>query len=275
MTGRGRVRPVSSLALAAFAALGALGALAALGTPAAAQDGAGGRRMVPFGVGERAEYSVSLGIFGDVGKGHMEVVGVEDVDGKPTYHLQFQVRGKVLLGSVDTRLESWMDVAGLFTRRIHKDQDEVNYEADKWYDVWPERKLYQRRSTGAIDTLPTARPQDEVSFMYYVRTMPLEVGETYTLNDYYRRSGNPVTIRVVRRDTLRGIGDSEIPVLVVRPVIKTSGLFGEGGEAELYFTDDWRRILVKMTSKVPVIGRLGLTLTSYTPGQRLQGGAGR
>jgi hypothetical protein len=26
-----------------------------------------------------------------------------------------------------------------------------------------------------------------------------------------------------------------------------------------------------MTSKVPVIGRLGLTLTGYTPGQRLDG----
>src|SRR5690606_176992 len=124
---------------------------------------------------------------------------------------------------------------------------------------------YQRRSTGAIDTLPSTTPQDEVSFMYYVRTMPLEVGKTYRLNDYYRRSGNPVVIHVVRSDTLRGIGDSDIPVLVIRPVIKTSGLFGEGGEAELYFTDDWRRILVKMTSKVPVIGRLGLTLTKYTP----------
>jgi hypothetical protein len=26
---------------------------------------------------------------------------------------------------------------------------------------------------------------------------------------------------------------------------------------------------VKMTSKVPVIGRLGLTLTGYSPGERL------
>jgi hypothetical protein len=245
-------------------------ALLATATAGAAQsDGRAGGRFVPFGVGERAEYRVSLGIFGDVGTGHMEVVGLETVDGHRTYHLQFDLRGKVLLGSVDTRLESWMDTNGLFTRRIHKDQDEVNYEADKWYDVWPERKLYQRRSSGAIDTLPTSRPQDEVSFMYYVRTLPLEVGRTYTLNDYYRRSGNPVTIHVVRRDTLRGTGGTDVPVVVIRPVIKTSGLFGEGGEAELYFTDDWRRILVKMTSKVPIIGRLGLTLTKYTPGRRL------
>lgn len=245
--------------------------LAAAAALPAQTDGRAGDRFVPFGVGERAEYSVSLGIFGKVGQGHMEVVGLEDVDGNQTYHLQFQVQGKVLVGSVDTRLESWMDTDGLFTRRIHKDQDEIAYEADKWYDVWPERKLYQRRETGSIDTLPSTTPQDEVSFMYYVRTMPLEVGQTYTLNDYYRRSGNPVTIQVVRRDTLRGLDESDIPVLVIRPIIKTSGLFGEGGEAELFFTDDWRRILVRMTSKVPVIGRLGLSLTKYTPGRRLDG----
>ena len=236
---------------------------------------AGGGRIIPFGVGERAEYDVSLGVFGDVGEGHMEVVEMETVDGHPTYHVRFKINGRVLLGSVDTELESWIDADGLFTRRIHKNQDEINYEADKWYDVYPERKIYRRRATGAVDTLPSTTPQDEVSILYYVRTMPLEVGRTYTLNDYYRRSGNPVKIQVVRKDTLRGMGGTDLPVIVVRPIIKTSGLFGEGGEAELYFTDDWRRILVKMTSKVPVVGRLGLTLKSYKPGRRRDSSAGR
>ncbi len=222
-------------------------------------------RFVPFGPGERAEYAVSLGLFGNVGKGSMEVVGVDSVDGHPTFHLRFTVKGKVAFAGVDDVLESWMDVNGLFTRRIHKDQDEVNYETDRWYDVYPEQMIYRRRSTGSVDTLASAQPLDEVSFLYYIRTLPLEVGETYTFERYYKRSGNPVTLKVVRRDTMEGLNGSRIPVIVVRPIIQTQGLFGEGGEAEVYFTDDWRRILVKMTSKVPVIGRLGLMLTSYTP----------
>ena len=231
-----------------------------------------GVARVPFGVGERAEYSVTLGLFGDVGEGSMEVVGVDTVHGHPTYHLRFDLEGGVAFAKVDDTLEAWLDVAGLFTRRIHQDQHEVNYERNRWYDLYPDSMFYQRRSTGARDTLASRQPLDEVGFLYWVRTLPLEVGETYTFNRYYKRSGNPVRLKVLRKETIRGEGGADIPVVVVQPLIKTSGLFGEGGEAEVYFTDDWRRILVKMTSKVPVIGRLGLTLTNYTPGRRLQAG---
>lgn len=224
---------------------------------------------VPFGPGERAEYRVTLGILGGVGEGSMEVMGIEEVHGHPTYHLRFDLEGRVAFAKVDDRLESWMDVQGLFARRIHKDQHEVNYKTDRWYEFFPDSMFYQRVETGDTATLASPEPLDEVSFLYFVRTLPLEPGETYTFNRYYKESGNPVTIKVLRRETMTGSDGSQIPVVVVQPIIETSGLFGQGGEAEVYFTDDWRRILVKMTSKVPVIGRLGLTLTGYTPGERL------
>lgn len=242
----------------------------AVAAPAAAQ--AGGARSVPFGVGERAEYRVTLGIFGGVGEGSMEVVKVEKVHGHPTYHLRFDLEGGVAFAKVDDTLESWMDVAGLFTRRIHQDQHEVNYRRDRWYDMYPDSMFYQRRSTGDTGPLASSEPLDEVAFLYWVRTIPLEVGRTYTFNRYYKESGNPVQLKVLRKETIKGEGGADIPVIVVQPIIKTSGLFGEGGEAEVYFTDDWRRVLVKMSSKVPIIGRLGLTLTSYTAGRRLGAG---
>lgn len=244
---------------------------AAPALPAAAQGGSA--RAVPFGVGERAEYDVSLGFLGDVGSGSMEVVKVESVHGHPSYHLRFRLQGKVAFARVDDTLEAWLDVAGLFTRRIHQDQHEVNYRRDRWYDLFPDSMFYRRLETGNTAPLASREPLDEVGFLYWVRTLPLEVGRTYTFNRYYKESGNPVRLKVLRKETIQGIGGSDIPVIVVQPIIRTSGLFGEGGEAEVYFTDDWRRILVRMTSKVPVIGRLGLTLTSYTPGRRV-GSAG-
>lgn len=239
---------------------------AALAAPVQAQNGG---RMVPFGVGERAEYSVSLGMFGDVGVGSMEVVKIENVHGHRTYHLRFKLNGKVAFARVDDTLESWLDVSRLFARRIHQDQHEVNYRRKRGYDFFPDSMFYRRRETGNTARLASSEPLDEVSFLYWIRTQPLEVGKTYTYNRYYKESGNPVRLKVLRRETIKGTGGVDVPVVVVQPIIKTSGLFGEGGEAEVYFTDDWRRILVKMTSKVPVIGRLGLTLTSYTPGTRV------
>lgn len=243
---------------------------AAVAAPVSAQTA--GAKAVPFGVGERAEYDVTLGLFGDVGNGSMEVVKVETVHGHPTYHLRFSLQGKVAFAKVDDTLESWMDVRGLFSRRIHQNQHEINYQRDRWYDLFPDSMLYRRRSTGNTAPLASAQPLDEVAFLYWVRTLPLEVGRTYTFDRYYKASGNPVRLKVLRKETIKGEGGADIPVIVVRPIIKTSGLFGEGGDAEVYFTDDWRRILVKMTSKVPVIGRLGLTLKGYTPGRRLAEG---
>ena len=224
---------------------------------------------VPFGPGERAEYDVTLGIFGTVGEGFMEVVGLEDVHGHPTYHLRFDLEGRVTFAKVDDTFESWLDVRELFARRMYKDQHEVNYKAQKGYDFFPEQMVFENHDTGEQEELASPEPLDEVSFLYFVRTLPLNPGETYTFDRYYKESGNPVTIKVLRRETMLGADGSQVPVVVVQPIIETSGLFGQGGEAEVYFTDDRRRILVKMTSKVPIIGRLGLTLTGYTPGERL------
>jgi hypothetical protein len=257
--------------VAAVAAAAAIAAGAAV-VPAHAQNGAPAptrSASVPFGVGERAEYSVSLGFLGTVGEGSMEIVGLEDVHGHETYHLRLDIEGKVLVGSVDTRLESWLDTDQLFARRFHKDQHELNYRANRWYDFHPDSMIYRRQSTGEVDSLASAQPLDDVSFLYFARTLPLEPGDTYTFDRYYKDSGNPVVLKVLRREVMKNPNGDDIPVVVVQPIIQTGGLFGEGGEAEVYFTDDWRRILVKMTSKVPVIGRLGLTLKGYTPGRRL------
>lgn len=225
---------------------------------------------VPFAPGERAEYSVSLGIFGNVGTGFMEVVGTERVHGHETYHLRFALKGRVLVGSVDDVFESWLDTEQLFARRHYKRQHELTYKAERSYDFFPDSMFFRHRTSGKTEPLATAEPLDEVSFLYFARTLDLRPGRTYTLNRYYKDSGNPVTLKVLRREVLTADDGSKVPVVVVQPIIQTSGLFGEGGRAEVYFTDDEHRILVKMTSKVPVIGRLGLTLTSFKHGQPLR-----
>ena len=116
--------------------------------------------------------------------------------------------------------------------------------------------------------LASNQPLDDVSFIYFVRTIPLEVGRTYTWNRYWKADGNPVTVRVLRRERIE-VPAGTFNTLVLQPIIQTDGLFGEGGEALIYLTDDNRRLLVKMTSRVPVIGNLTLQMESYTPGRRV------
>src|SRR5436190_4291185 len=95
-------------------------ALLALALPASAQDA---RAPVPFGLGERADYSVKYGPF-SVGSGIMEVVSLDTVRGRETWHTIFRVRGGVPGFRVNDRMESWMDTGTLASLRHRQELDE-------------------------------------------------------------------------------------------------------------------------------------------------------
>jgi hypothetical protein len=223
---------------------------------------------VPFGVGERAQYRVSYGMMGRVGTGSMEVKGIEMVNGHPTYHLDFRLQGRILLvGRVNDLHESWLDVNGLFARRFRQDIHEINFKRKRERNFFPS----ELRWTGFTNehqesgTLTTAQPLDDTSFLYYVRTLPLVVGQEYTLDKYWNPDGNPVIIRVLRTQRLR-VPAGTFETVVIQPIIKTDGLFSEGGQAEVYFTNDADRVLVRLHAKVS-IGTLDLQLEEFTPGR--------
>lgn len=223
---------------------------------------------VPFGPGEKLTYKVSVGILGGVGKGAMEVLEVENIHDEPSYKLRFSLNGGVPFYKVDTRLQSWLDVDELVARRFEQDQKEGKFKRHRIFDFFPEERRWERVDKDDSGELPTDQPLDDVSFLYFVRTLPLEVGQTYTFPRYFKEDGNPVVLKVLRKEKVT-VPVGTFNTIVVQPIIQTDGLFGEGGRAEVYFTDDDQRLLVQLKSKVPVLGHLNLVLESYTPGTKL------
>lgn len=223
---------------------------------------------VPFGPGELAEYQVKLG-FLSVGSGLMQVVDVEPVRGVSTYHVSWMIQGGIPFAHVNDHYESWFDVRTLSTLRSIQRINEVRYHANREYEIYPDEARWERLDTDEADTLSTQFPLDDISFIYYVRTLPLEVGETYTLNRYFRADRNPVIVKVLRKETIE-VPAGTFDTVVVQPIIKSRGLFGEGGEAQVYLSDDDRRIVVRLTSKVPVMGSLSLHLREYREGVQLR-----
>ncbi|MGH7507419.1 MAG: DUF3108 domain-containing protein [Longimicrobiales bacterium] len=228
---------------------------------------------VPFGPGERLEYEVRYGIAGRVGKGALEVVQVDTMRGHPAYHLRFTLEGGILFAKVDDDMQSWLDVSRLVSLRFDQNVKEVNYKRHRIIDFFPAEGVWRRLDVEESGELATTEPLDDISFLYFVRTLPLVVGETYTLDRYWKDEGNPVTVKVLRKERVK-LPAGEFETIVVQPIIKTDGLFSEGGEAEVYFTDDDRRLLVQLKSKVS-FGTLDLRLTSYTPGTVLEPGPSR
>jgi len=218
---------------------------------------------------ERAEYQVKLGAL-DAGTGEMTIVGHDTVGSHDTYHIVLHIEGGLGPLRIDDRFESWVDAASwsdrpqLFSRKFVQDQRELGNRRQRTYELSPERKQYRRVDTDETLPLRTDRPLDDVSVVYLARALPLKTGDVYTIDRYFKAEANPIVLRVMRRETVT-VPAGTFQTVVVRPTIKTSGLFGEGGEAELFFSDDAQHALVQMRSKVPLIGSLTLLLLKRVP----------
>ncbi len=261
-----RVRPP---VLAAFAVL-AVGLLMATPPTAVAQDAPWRTGIltgpaiapVPFGPGEIKTYDVRLARL-RVGEGYMMVGQPEYVRGHRTYPLTMAIQGGIPLARVDDRMDSWLDIHTLTSYRFIQDLNQLRTSRYRAFEFYPDEGRYLQEGVEGDQELPSPDPLDDVSFLYYVRSLPLEVGHVYVMDRYFRETGNPVVVEVLRRDQIT-VPAGTFNTIVVRPIIQTSGLFGEGGEAEVHFSDDNRRLMVQMTSRVPIMGRLSLHLREVT-----------
>jgi hypothetical protein len=231
---------------------------------------------VPFGPGERMTYKVAIGALGNRGTSVMEIQDIDTIHGAPTYQLRMNIKGGIPFAHLDNTYQSWFDMERLISRRYRQDTNELGKPRKRHYEFDLDAKRWRRADLppthkSATGVMPTDQPLDDLSFLYYARTMPLVVGETYELPRYFKEDGNPVIIKVLRRQVIP-LNSGQYATIVVQPIIKTDGLFSEGGKAEVYFTDDDRRIpvLIKAgVSSVPLLKTLKMELTRYEPGTRV------
>jgi hypothetical protein len=241
--------------LVVAAALTARG-VAQAGAPAVRQDSL---LPFPFAVGERMVYDVKFGIF-RVGRASMEVVRIDTIRGEPVYHVVFTVRGHAIFYSLTDSLQSWFSVHDLTSRRFTQDTDDNGTLRVNRYEIHPDRGYYVQNGR---DTLPsTAQPLDDASFFYFARTLPLEVGRTYTLPRYFKPDRNPVTLRVLGRETVN-TPYGRFAAVAVRPTFKSRGLFSAGGQATVWLSDDEFRIPVAIRTRLS-IGSLTMSLREWT-----------
>jgi hypothetical protein len=235
-------------------------------TPASAQDSTVAmpavlvaRAPVPFGAGERADYQVKYGPF-SVGRGSMQVVGIDTVRGRETWHTQFHVRGGIPGFRVNNVMDSWIDTQTLSSLRHWQDFDEGPNERERRFEIFPD-SIFVQQGRQPERTVPL--PLDDGSFLYFLRTLSLEIGKEYSYNRYFRPDRNPVVFKVLRKERIK-VPAGEFSTVVIRPVIKARGVFAENGRAEVWLTDDDRRVMVQMKTQLS-FGSLSLHLRSYAP----------
>ena len=218
----------------------------------------------PFAVGERAEYDVKYGLV-HAGTAAVEVTGIDTVRGRDAWLFRLTMAAGVNLllynYSVRDTMWSWVDTSTFHSLRFNQNQLDGGRRRQKRYEIFPDRLVFR---DGAQPEQPSvAEPLDDLAFLFYVREQEFQVGVTETWERYFKPHSNPVVLRVLRRDTI-DVAGRKWPTVVVRPIIKTSSLFAEGGEARVWISDDPSHVIVQINTKLS-IGSITMKLKSYSP----------
>jgi uncharacterized protein DUF3108 len=249
-------------------------AFAAVLSGTSAKHGGAQAPALPFEAGERLRYSVSVGKLGAVGEGEMSVDGPVEVRGTPALVLRSEMHAKVAFLKSAERAESWIDPTRMAALRFQKQGRGTFSRGSENVELFPEDQRWEDEH-GKTGQTPTSAPLDELSFIYYLRTLPLTSDTCDTFVRHYDPARNPIAVRVLGRDTVRTRAGT-FATIVVEMRVKDRKRYSGEGTIRLHLSDDAFRYPVRIESAVPVLGTTVLTLESYSrPTQRLAGGAER
>ena len=216
---------------------------------------------LPFGPGERLTYRVRVSRFGSIGKMTMSVEGPVSVRDVEAYVLRLDLRARVgFLTAVD-RTASWIDPERMASLRFHKHERHLLARHDERVELFPEDRRWERvpRDSGVS---PTDAPLDELSFMYFVRTLPLVADTTYELTRHFEPGRNPVLVKVVRRERIETEAGS-FPAVLVELHVKDPRRYRGMGVISIHLSDDGNRLPLRIASVMPLLGSTVLTLIAH------------
>jgi hypothetical protein len=215
---------------------------------------------LPFSVGEKLTYEVSVGNGSKVGTATMWIEGPVDVRGISTYVLRFDSKVRIAFLTAVSRSSSWFDPLRGFSLRYFKHEANPLTRSDEAVDLYPDQKEW-KSAKGAIGQSPTSTPLDELSFMYFIRTLAMTPGATYRFDRHFDTARNPITVTVIRREVIP-TPMGELRVILVEMRVRDPRHYKGEGLIRIHLTDDDCRLPARIESTMPVVGTAIMTINS-------------
>lgn len=217
--------------------------------------------QLPFGPGEELAYRMRVSPFGTIGRAVLRVGGPEVLRGVEVYTLHFDTNARVGPLSASQHSRSWLDPQRFATLRyVSREKQPLSREVSEAVEVYPENRSWMA-ADGRTGESPTDDPLDELSFLYFVRTLPLTEEAETTVVRHFDPKRNPIRVRVVGRKELRvpaGTFQTVVIDLRVRDPERHAGY----GRVRLHLSDDPSRTPVRIETALPDIGTTVLELES-------------
>lgn len=220
---------------------------------------------LPFAPGERLTFRARAASVGAAGRGVMWVDGPVTVRGTPTYLLRFDVEARWGPLRASDQSASWLDPHRMAVLRTTDRERTPLSRRDEAVEVFPEEMRWRSDRGESGETLTDA-PLDELSFIYFLRTLPLPPDTIYSFARHYDAARNPTTVRVVRHEQVNS-GTTTYATVLLEMRVKDPTRYGGGrgeGVIRINLSDDDRRLPVRIVSTLPLVGAITLTLDSVT-----------
>ena len=221
-------------------------------------------------VDEQLSYAIKWGIV-HAGTSSLSVQGVEDVAGQPAYHIVSEARSAAVIDAfykVRDRNESWMDTRQPRSLKYARNIREGSYRIKEVITLDQEKRRFSevserldknRRETTEGDITPNVL--DVLSSLYYVRTLPLEVGKEFVIDVHSSDKVWPLVLKVKGRETVR-VHAGKFDCYRVEPVLREAGIFiAKGKKLEVWITADEKRLPVLMRAEI-FIGHVAAELVN-------------
>lgn len=92
---------------------------------------------------------------------------------------------------------------------------------------------------------------DPLSSFYYLRGLSLEVGKPVYVTIFDSKKVWNVEVQVLRKERI-DVPAGEFDTIVIKPLMKSEGIFYRKGDILIWLTDDEKRIPVKLQTKVKI-----------------------
>jgi hypothetical protein len=104
--------------------------------------------------------------------------------------------------------------------------------------------------------------------MYYVRTLPLSVGQSIAIANNTDGKNYPLLVKVLGEERVT-VEAGTFDCLVVEPFLRYPGIFQQKGRVKIWVTNDRYKIPVLVKSKV-IIGEVSAVLKEYKLADRFR-----
>ena len=210
----------------------------------------------PFAVGETLRYEAKLGYF-PVGEATVSVTKMARERGAEAFVFAASGTGGPPGWRVRYDMTSWVGTEKFHSLRFRQRLEQGGKVQEHGYIIVPDSARYREEGVRG-DWVAPSEPLDELAFLYFLRTTPLQVGRNYTMSRYFKTGYNPIQVSVTGKESLPLPGGTEAECLAV-------SVTSRGTTMRVWLTDDDRRLPVQLELPLP-FGVVTLSLAGqYLP----------